>query len=155
MDQASVISTLEVRFTETVNLLFDVLDSMPEDQVYFRLPVPDANSIPGLLMHVLGNIEQTILSTLAGGPDTRDREAELRTTDWTREQVHERWDTIRGKIGPALAGLPDGRLETVFSHPRLGDRTGFDLLLNVARHASEHLGEAQLIRDMRASGTLR
>ncbi|MDP9352215.1 MAG: DUF664 domain-containing protein [Chloroflexota bacterium] len=49
--------------------------------------------------------------------------------------------------------MPRSRLEEEIEHPRRGRITGREVLLVVARHCAEHLGQAELTRDLlEASG---
>jgi hypothetical protein len=55
---------------------------------------------------------------------------------------------LRPRLAEALANLPPGALDASYSHPRRGTVTGRDILIIVARHSAEHLGQAELTRDL-------
>ncbi len=54
------------------------LDQLTDEQVWWR-PREDMNAIGNLVLHLIGNVRQLIVSGVGGEPDTRDRAAEFAT----------------------------------------------------------------------------
>jgi len=88
---------------------------------------------------------------LCGGSDDRDRDAEFRAAGDSTEPVERRWHELRAELRERLAALPPERMDEALTHPRQGAMTGREVLLLVATHAAEHLGQAELTRDLRAA----
>ena len=112
----------------------------------WRAPAPETNSIYALTIHTMGNAEENILETLCGRPVGRRREAEFAQEG--AAEVRARWRELRPQLATALAALPLGTLERACPHPRRGTIGGREVLIVVARHAAEHLGQAELTRDL-------
>ena len=110
-------------------------------------PAPDTNSVYALAIHTIGNAEENILQTLCGQSVGRERDAEFARIG-TAVAVRARWQDLRPRLADALAPLSPGDLERERPHPRRGTINGRDVLIVVARHAAEHLGQAELTRDL-------
>jgi hypothetical protein len=96
----------------------------------------------------LGNAEESILYTLRDQPSPRDREREFAARAQSLAALQERWQKLREQLQAAMLGLSAGDLARTVNHPRRGPLTGREVLLLVARHAAEHLGQAELTRDL-------
>jgi hypothetical protein len=125
----------------------------------WRPPAPNTNSIAALAFHTLGNAEENILETLCGQTAGGERIGGLATIDRERDsefakggrskaELDERWRSLRPQLEQALSRLPDAELDEERRHPRRGVISGRDILIVVARHAAEHLGQAELTRDL-------
>ena len=55
---------------------------------------------------------------------------------------------LQHSVSSHLARLPSGALDQEYEHPRRGRITGRDLLITIARHMAEHVGHAELTRDL-------
>jgi hypothetical protein len=51
-------------------------------------------------------------------------------------------------VQQALENAPEAWLDQHYTHPRRGDMTGREILIKTVRHAAEHLGHAELTRDL-------
>lgn len=132
----------------SLDRLVACLDGLSAEDLNWRPPAPGANSLAALAIHTLGNAEENILETLYGQMVGRDREGEFQAQIVSAEVVTARWQALRGRLEQALANLPAGALDVAYQHPRRGDVTGRAILIVVARHAAEHLGQAELTRDL-------
>jgi hypothetical protein len=132
----------------SLDRLVACLDGLSAEDVNWRPPAPEANSLAALAMHTLGNAEENILETLGGRAVGRDRESEFVTDGVSAEDIAARWQALRGRLEQVLAKLPAGALDVEYPHPRRGGVTGRAILIVVARHAAEHLGQAELTRDL-------
>ncbi len=137
----------------SLDRLVGCLSDLDERGLNWRPPAENANSLYALAIHTLANAEENILGTLCGQPIGRDREAEFAARGASPREVEERWRELRWCLARALAELPQLQLEEQIEHPRRGRITGREVLLVVARHCAEHLGQAELTRDLlEASG---
>ena len=131
----------------SLDRLVALLDGLSADELDWRPPAPEANSLYTLAIHTLGNAEENLLETLGGQPIGRDRAGEFAARG-DEAPVTARWAALRPRLAETLAALPPGALDSTYQHPRRGAISGRDILLVVARHAAEHLGQAELTRDL-------
>ncbi len=110
-------------------------------------PAPNANAILGLAVHTLSNAEENILGVVLGAEVTRDRGAEFAANGDARA-IARLWDELRRRMEHGLAGLDSGHMGRTVRHPRRGEIAVREVLLVAARHAAEHLGQAELTRDL-------
>ena len=117
----------------------------------WRPPAPEANSLYVLATHTIANARQGLLAVLCGQADDRDRDAEFRAAGESGDPLERYWQGLRSEMRDCLAELPARRLDEGLVHPRQGELTGRETLLLVATHAAEHLGQAELTRDLLAA----
>jgi hypothetical protein len=118
-----------------------------DEGLIWRPPAANSNNVAGLTIHTLGNAEENILETLCGQPRRQNRSGEF-SRQTTRDELRARWGDLRARIEEALSELPAAALDEDRAHPRRGVISGRDVLIVVARHAAEHLGQAELTRDL-------
>jgi hypothetical protein len=121
---------------------------MTAEQFNRHPPASGANSVYALTVHTLGNAEENILYTLRGLPNTLDREQEFAAHAQSTAALWLRWDALREQLHAAMIRLSSVDLLREVRHPRRGVLTGREVLLVTARHAAEHLGQAELTRDL-------
>ena len=149
MSQQAEVATFWTAIQSSLDGLLKSMEGLDAEQLNWRPPAPETNSLYALATHTLGNAEELILGILAGRPVQRDRESEFRATGDSAGAHAERWSSLRGRMEAALASLPDGALDRDdYQHPRRGQISGREALLIVARHAAEHTGQAELTRDL-------
>ena len=132
----------------SLDRLVGCLEDLTEAQLNWRPDAPEANSLYALAVHTLGNAEENLLQTLGGQPVGRDRDGEFAAQGVAPQALAARWAALRAGLSAHLANLPDGALDAAHAHPRRGTITGREILIVVARHAAEHLGQAELTRDL-------
>jgi hypothetical protein len=93
-------------------------------------------------------VEANILGILGGQEINRQREREFSAHGSSIEPVRQRWREVRESVSACLAGFSSKDLDIEYTHPRRGRVTGRDLLITIARHAAEHVGHAELTRDL-------
>ncbi len=130
----------------SLDRLMGMVETLPNATLSWRPAAAGTNSILVLAGHTLGNAADNILGTLASGDLARDRDAEF--VELSPDELTLRWRTLRLDLEQALQALPDERLSGLVSHPRRGPIAGREVLIVVARHAAEHLGQAELTRDL-------
>jgi uncharacterized damage-inducible protein DinB len=132
----------------SLDRLADLVAGLDEAELAWRPPARGANSLRVLAVHTFGNAEENLAGLLGGEDVSRDREAEFQTASGDGAELVRRWTSLRSRIENALAGLNGEALERAHPHPRRGMTTGREVLIVVARHAAEHLGQAELTRDL-------
>ncbi len=132
----------------TLDRLVTCLDGLSEEQLNWRPAAPNANSLYALATHTLGNAEENILYTLFSKPSSREREQEFLARGHAADELLAHWRVLCEQIGQALLSLSNEDLREEHIHPRRGTITGLDILIVVARHTAEHLGQAELTRDL-------
>lgn len=128
--------------------IMDCLDGLSADELNWRPPAPGANSLYVLAVHTLANAEENILGTLRGQAVMRDRATEFASVATSADSLREHWSGLERRLRSALARLPREDLDRERIHPRRGSLTGRDILIVTARHAAEHMGQAELTRDL-------
>jgi len=134
--------------SSSLDRLVALAHAIDPDALHWSPPAHDANSIAVLVVHTLGNAEENILETLCGESVDRDRSGEFANRSIAAEDLHWRWHDLRPRLELALAGLQSDDLGELRSHPRRGSIPVREVLMVVARHAAEHLGHAELTRDL-------
>ncbi|EFH85376.1 DinB family protein [Ktedonobacter racemifer] len=139
----------------SLDRLVQCLDGLDENQLNWQPPAPHANSLYTLVVHTLGNAEENLLLTLFDQPSSRNREQEFVMKGQSADALIAQWQALRERLQKTLLSLSSGDLEQEHLHPRRGSITGLDILIVVARHAAEHLGQAELTRDLVLASTPR
>lgn len=112
----------------------------------WKPPAENSNAISGLALHTLANARENILGVVCGEDVGRDRGAEFGAVP--AEQIAATWEALRADLASALAGISQERMGAPVEHPRRGRIPAREVLIVVARHAAEHLGQAELTRDL-------
>lgn len=129
--------------------------ALTHEGLHWQPSASNTNSIATLIVHTLGNAEENILEALCGIPVARDRDTEFTTHAISGDELAERWNELRPRLESALAQLGPDDLDRILTHPRRGAMTGREVLIVVARHAAEHLGQAELTRDLFLASAVR
>ena len=123
------------------------LDGLTEAEVGWRPAAADANRLRDLALHTIANAEANVLGVVGGLAIDRAREDEFRS-DATADATRARLADALTAIGRCLDALSPGDLAAPREHPRRGRLPVREVLLVAARHAAEHVGQAELTRDM-------
>lgn len=126
--------------------LMSLVETEQHEVLRYRPPSPEANSIVGLARHTLANAAENILGVIGGESANRDRETEFQ--DMAPGTLIARWESLLPELEECLSTLPPGGLDSNVQHPRRGEIAAREVLIIVARHAAEHLGQAELTRDL-------
>lgn len=137
------------RFLESSLDTFVLLaNGLGEDGLQWKPPAEAANSIAVMLTHTLGNARENVLEILCGEAVNRDRESEFLDRPVTAESLAEQWSELKSRLIAKLSTVPAIELDRVRTHPRRGEIDGRSILIVATRHAAEHLGQAELTRDL-------
>lgn len=135
-------------FQRPIEEILACLDSLRGDEIDRKIPEQTGNSVLGIATHVIANAEENIIEHLGGTDVGRVRATEFNVIAATGDPVRDRWNSLLPNIVAVLGDLPEDALEREIDHPNRGLITGREVLLVVVRHANEHLGEAQVVRDL-------
>jgi uncharacterized damage-inducible protein DinB len=130
------------------------LKGLSDEQLNQSPDVPGANSGYVVASHVLGNVRAWVLGIACGQPLGRDRPAEFASSG-TYEAFGKAAHALSSEIDEALAGLDPSTLDDRFvpaqelwGEGESNEISRREALAHVLEHASMHLGQIQLTRDM-------
>lgn len=130
------------------------LPGLSEQQPERRPPTDGANSAYAIAAHTLGNARAWVLGIACGRPLRRDRPAEFRAAGSLDALLAQARD-LSAEIEAALAALPPSALDRRFtpSQELWGEGETEEIsvreaLVQVVEHASIHLGQLQIMRDL-------
>ncbi len=130
------------------------LEGLSEAQLNRRPPIDGANSTYVIAAHTLGCARAWVLGIACGQAIGRDRPAEFRAAGSYAELATATRD-LSGEIEAGLAALPPAALERRFtpSQELWGEDEAYEIsireaLIEVVEHASIHLGQLQVTRDL-------
>ncbi len=147
------IESFRIRFNYEFDRLLETIADLDDDAVNWKPPAPGANSLLVLVTHALGSAEQHVVGEAAGKTVVRNRDAEFASKGGSAHLVA-RATEVRRRIDEAIVGL-DGRLDEEREPPFRrwpGARgTVRDRLIHSISHTAEHVGHAQVTRDLYAA----
>ncbi len=142
------IATFWRYLASSLDQFVSVAMSLDADGLHWKPPADAANSIAVLLTHTLGNAEENVLEILCGEPVNRDREREFLERAATADSLAGQWRALSPRLAAALSTTSPSELDRLRYHPRRGEIDGRSILIVATRHAAEHLGQAELTRDL-------
>jgi uncharacterized damage-inducible protein DinB len=131
------------------------LQGLSEAQLNWRPPMPGANSVYVIAVHTLGNAQAWVLGIACGWPIERDRPAEFRASGPNAADLMAQARRLSDDIDAALTALAPSALDqrlrppqSLFGEGELMEISVREALLHVVEHASLHLGQLQITRDL-------
>ena len=144
------IESFRIRFDYEFDRLLETIADLDDEAVNWKPPAPGANSLLVLVTHALGSAEQHVVGEAAGKTVVRNRDAEFASKGGSAH-LAARATEVRRRIDEAIVGL-DGRLDEEREPPFRrwpGARgTVRDRLIHSISHTAEHVGHAQVTRDL-------
>ena len=134
--------------SSSLDRLVGVLNGQPNEILNWRPPAPETNSIYVLAHHTLCNTRVNLLGNLCGQRVERDRDSEFAVVAGAGTPPDASWIDFRRELEEALSALTAESLDAQHAHHWRGTITGREILIIVARHSAEHLGQAELTRDL-------
>src|SRR5688572_12217679 len=128
--------------------------SLP-DEIVWRRPGEECNSIGNLLLHLAGNIRQWIVGGIGGRPVDRDRAGEFAARDgYSAGQLLTGLDAAVRDADAVLATVSEPELQRTL---RIQGRetTVLGAVYHVVEHFSTHTGQIILLAKMYAPGSVR
>jgi len=131
-------------FTESYQRIFDCLNLLTESEVWYK-PNESSNSVGVLVVHLIGNAQQWIVSTLGGLQDNRNRAAEFNLNgEFQKAELLAALAELKQRLELTLEGLTDEKLVKKYE-VQCYQETGFAILLHVIEHFSYHTGQIALL----------
>jgi uncharacterized damage-inducible protein DinB len=149
-------------YIKEIRKLFDKLcvglEGLSEQQLNYRPPAPDANSMYVIGTHVLGNARAWVLGICCGQPIERDRPAEFRASGPDASPLIENARSLLDDIERSLRALAPDSLDEM-REPRqqlwgAGSAepvSGREAIMHAITHAAEHIGQIGVTRDLALS----
>jgi hypothetical protein len=139
----------------TLARMMAVVEGCSVEQLNWRPPAPGTSSIFTLATHTLSNARVNTIGVLCGQPIERDRDAEFQAVATESNASLPEWPAIRDELAAAVGALDDEAMNRRCTHPVRGEVTGREVLMLLARHAAEHVGHAELTRDLAIAAGVR
>lgn len=132
----------------SVERIIACMDGLNAEQMNWKPTAQDTNSLYILAVHTMANVEQATLGVLGGETIHRERDAEFVATGDSADWIEQRWSALKPKVEQTLANVAPEALDKEHEHPRRGPMSGYQVLLATATHAAEHVGHAEVTRDL-------
>lgn len=132
----------------TLDRLVECAEAVDPEGLSWLPPAPSTNSIAVLAEHSLNNAEENLLQTLCGQQLGIQQSAATANASATAADIRRHWRDLRPRLDAGLSALTRSDLDRNVTHPRRGSIPGREVLIVVARHTAEHLGQAELTRDL-------
>jgi hypothetical protein len=144
------IESFRIRFAYELDRLLETISGLDDEAMNWKPPVPGGNSLLVLVTHALASAEEHIVGKAAGKTVVRNRDAEFVVTGGSGH-LAARAAEVRRRIDDALTAL-EGRLDEERDPPfgkwPLPRGTARDRLIHSVSHTAEHVGHAQMTRDL-------
>jgi len=131
------------------------LEGLSEAQLNWKPPIDGGNSVYVIATHTLGNARAFVLGIACGRPLERDRPAEFRSSGRDAADLMARGRRLSDDIEAALAGLSAAELgrrllppQSLWGEGEAQEISVREAILHVVEHASIHLGQLQITRDL-------
>ena len=154
------IESLSCQIRSILERVCACLDGLSEAQLNWRPPIDGGNSVYVIATHTLGNARAFVLGIACGQPLERDRLAEFRASGRDAADLTARARRLVDDIESALAGLSASDLDRRLLPPKSlwGEGEAQEIsvrqaILHVVEHASIHLGQLQITRDLALRGS--
>ena len=131
------------------------LEGLSEAQLNWRPPIDGGNSLYVIATHTLGNARAFVLGIACGQPLERDRPAEFRASGRDASGLVAQGQRLSDDIEAALTGLSAADLgrrllppQSLWGEGQAQEISVREAILHVVEHASIHLGQLQITRDL-------
>jgi uncharacterized damage-inducible protein DinB len=126
--------------TESVPRLQKCLGLLSEEEIW-RRPNAETTSVGNLVLHLLGNVRQYLLSGLGGAPDHRRRSQEFAETGpLPTPELLARLDALVAEVEEVLGRIDPASL-LVQRRVQGFEESGLSILVHVVEHFSYHVGQ--------------
>lgn len=131
------------------------LDGLSEAQLNWKPSIDGGNSLYVIATHTLGNARAFVLGIACGQSLERDRPAEFRASGRDAADLVAQGRRLSNDIEAALAGLAPSALncrvlspQSLWGEGQAQEISVREAILHVVEHASIHLGQLQITRDL-------
>lgn len=126
--------------TENLQRIEKCLNQLSEEEVWQR-PNSSSNSVGNLLLHLCGNVGQYILSSLAGRPDVRERDAEFAAEGGLDKAALMDLVQMTVKNACEVIGSQDRNSLLTVRSVQGFQMSGIAIVMHVVEHFSYHVGQ--------------
>src|SRR5213596_2898279 len=133
------IESFRIRFAHEFDRLLETIAELDDEAINWKPQAPGANSLLVLVTHALGSAEEHVVGKAAGKTVVRNRDAEF-AAEGGSGHIAARATEVRGRI--------DEEREPPFRTWPGSRATARDRLVHSISHTAEHVGHAQLTRDL-------
>lgn len=131
-------------FKESYQRIYDCLNLLSEQEVWFK-PNESSNSVGVLVVHLIGNAQQWVVSTIGGLQDNRNRAAEFALNgEFSKDDLLMALAELRQRLELTLSEINEEHLLKDYE-VQCYQETGFAILLHVIEHFSYHTGQIALL----------
>ena len=148
MTDTHALGTVRDSIIQSGDRLIACLDGMTAAELNWQPPAQGGNSVYAIVNHAIGTQEGHILGRIFGQEVTPRPNAGWGVEGDAAEPLRERWKELRPRVYDTLSRASSAALERDCEHPRIGKLSGWAMLLLVDRHTAEHVGHAELTRDL-------
>jgi uncharacterized damage-inducible protein DinB len=134
------------QFERVHHEIFHWSDGLSDDQLNWKPPAKDINSIGNLISHILGAELFAVVNRIGGLPVNRDRSAEFSHRS-TRAGLLQRRAEVEAHVREALNNLTAADLHRVVA-TRNGEAPAGKFLLYLLSHVSGHMGQVIMTRKL-------
>jgi uncharacterized damage-inducible protein DinB len=134
------------QFQRVHSEIFHWSDGLSDDQLNWKPPAKDTNSIANLISHVLGAELFAVVNRIGGQPVNRDRSAEFSHRS-TRAVLLQRRSEVEARVREVLNSLTAADLRRMVATQN-GEAAAGKFLLYLLSHVSGHMGQVIMMRKL-------
>ena len=132
------------RLRQQESRIHDCIRLLSEDQVWSR-GNENSNSVANLVLHLIGNLGQWVVSGVGGAADQRDRDSEFQTLSGiTREELSTRLKSRMDQVADVIEKVPAYRLLEMVS-PQGYSLPVMEVITHITEHFYHHGGQIMLL----------
>jgi uncharacterized damage-inducible protein DinB len=129
------------------NEIFKWSDGLTDEQLNWKPPAKDGNSIGNLMSHILGAEISAVVERVGGQAVGRDRAAEFNDRV-TRQALLQRRAEVERRVRETLDTLTPADFERRVAAPGGGETAVGNFLVYLVSHISGHMGQVILTRKL-------
>jgi uncharacterized damage-inducible protein DinB len=134
------------QFERVHNEIFKWSEGLSDDQLNWKPPAEDTNSIGNLMSHILGAELFSVVNRVGGQPVNRDRAAEFGNRV-TRDGLVQRRAEVEKRVRETLDKVTEADLDRVVTTPN-GEAPAGRFLIYLISHISGHMGQVIMTRKL-------
>ena len=131
----------------SLEMIMDCFEGLDGEAIRWQ-PLATANCLAVIAKHSLANAHRNVLAHFGGEPYDYHRDEEFVLEHEDVASLISTWEALRERMRGCLNTMPKSSLDAICNHARMGPVSGRVVLLQAARHAAEHAGEARLTRHL-------
>ena len=130
-------------FDESFVRIEKCLQMLSDDEIWTK-PNDQTNSIGNLVLHLMGNARQYIISGLGGEKDERKRNLEFQMSSrCSTEELRSKMKSLKVELTEVINGLTHEQLTSTFRVQGFEEK-GINIAIHVIEHFSYHVGQIAL-----------